>query len=148
MWRQGPTGIRTNLFVLEPLGPEHNEADYAAWMSSIEHIRLTAGFRADLWGGDDWPYPMTLEQNLADLTQHAEEFDRGEAFAYTVLDPLTRDVIGCVYIDPDDIAEARCRLWVRSDRAELDGELENVVRDWLHEGVWGFSSVRFPGRDS
>ena len=148
MWRQGPAGIRTNLFVLEPLGPEHNEADFKAWSTSVQHIRATPGFRADLWAGDDWPYPMTLEQNVADLTQHAEEFDRGEAFAYTVLDPLTRDVIGCVYIDPDDIAEARCRLWVRADRAHLDRNLEGVVRQWLAGHDWGFDSVRFPGRDS
>jgi hypothetical protein len=34
-------------FVLEPMAPEHNERDYTAWMSSIEHIRATAGF-------EDW----------------------------------------------------------------------------------------------
>jgi hypothetical protein len=37
-------------FVLEPLAPEHNERDYAAWMSSIEHIRATPGF-------EDWSWP-------------------------------------------------------------------------------------------
>ena len=26
------------------------------------------------------------------------------------LDPTTRDVIGCVYVDPDETADARCRL--------------------------------------
>ena len=83
--------MTTSKFVLEPLGPEHNEADFEAWSTSIQHIRATPGFRADLWAGDDWPYPMTLDQNLADLTQHAEEFDRGEAFAYTVLDPWSAD---------------------------------------------------------
>jgi hypothetical protein len=148
MWRQGPEGIATNHFILEPLGPEHNVVDHAAWSTSIEHIRATPGFRADLWEGDDWPYPMSREQNLADLTQHSEEFDRGEAFAYTVLDPATRDVIGCVYIDPDNFAEARCRMWVRADRAELDSVLENIVREWLRSTDWGFGSVRFPGRDA
>ncbi|MFM8857660.1 MAG: N-acetyltransferase [Actinomycetota bacterium] len=140
--------MTTRNFVLEPLGPQLNESDFAAWSTSIEHIRATPGFRADLWGGDEWPYPMTREQNLADLTQHADEFNAGDAFAYTVLDPHTRDVIGCVYIDPDDVAEARCRLWVRADRAELDGELEHVVRKWLRSHEWGLESVRFPGRDS
>lgn len=148
MWRQGPEGIATNHFILEPLGPEYNNADHSAWSTSIEHIRATPGFRADLWEGDDWPFPMSLDQNLVDLVQHAEEFRTGEAFAYTVLDPLTRDVIGCVYIDPDDIADARCRLWVRADRAELDSVLENIVREWLRSTDWGFGSVRFPGRDA
>ena len=39
-----PLGLATDDFVLEPLGPEHNEADYAAWTSSLEHIRRTPGF--------------------------------------------------------------------------------------------------------
>lgn len=137
----------TQHFVLEPLGPQHNDADHAAWSSSIDHIRATPGFRADLWGGDDWPYPMSAEQNLADLTQHAHEFDRGEALAYTVLEPGTRDVIGCVYVDPDDIADARCRFWVRADRAALDSELEQVIREWLSGPEWNLGAVRFPGRD-
>jgi hypothetical protein len=32
-----PTVLASNQFHLEPLGPEHNQADHAAWMSSIEH---------------------------------------------------------------------------------------------------------------
>jgi len=33
-----PRGLETSEFVLEPLGPEHNELDYDAWTSSMEHI--------------------------------------------------------------------------------------------------------------
>ena len=39
-----PRRLATEQFVLEPLGPEHNEGDYEAWTSSIEHIRSTPGF--------------------------------------------------------------------------------------------------------
>ena len=148
MWRRAPRELRTELFVLEPLGPRHNDADFAAWSTSIEHITATPGFRAEHWGGDEWPYPMTSAENLVDLTTHAEEFERGEAFAYTVLDPATGDVIGCVYVDPDETADARCRLWVRADRSELDATLEKTVRDWLSSPAWGFTHVRFPGRDA
>ncbi len=147
MWRRAPEGLRTEHFLLEPLGPQHNDADHAAWMSSIDHIRATPGFTADQWGGDAWPYPMSLADNLADLQQHADEFARGEAFAYTVLDPRNGDVIGCVYVDPDEVAEARCRLWVRADRAHLDGELAATVRTWLTGPDWNLSNVRFPERD-
>jgi len=147
MWRRGPAGVRDERFVLEPLGPDHNGADHRAWTSSIEHIRATPGFTAELWGGDDWPVPMTAAENLADLVDHAEEFARGEAFAYTVLDPVDGDVIGCVYVDPDDTADARCRLWVRADRAELDPHLEQLVRHWLAGPDWAFATVRLPGRD-
>jgi len=38
-----PTSLATDQFHLEPLGPQHNQADHAAWMSSIEHIRSTPG---------------------------------------------------------------------------------------------------------
>jgi hypothetical protein len=36
-----PAELVTPDFVLEPLGPQHNERDYAAWTSSIEHILAT-----------------------------------------------------------------------------------------------------------
>ena len=147
MWRRAPDGLRRDEFVLEPLGPQHNDADHRAWMGSLAHIRATPGFRAELWGGDEWPYPMSAAANLDDLTKHAAEFERGEAFAYTVLDPADGDVIGCVYVDPDDVADAQCRLWVRADRAPLDTVLERTVRAWLAGPEWGFGSVRFPGRD-
>ncbi len=65
-----PDGLIAEAFVLEPLGPEHNEADHAAWMSSIEHIHASPGFADDSADDSDpWPRPMTLEQNLSDLEQ-------------------------------------------------------------------------------
>jgi hypothetical protein len=36
-----PARLETELFTLEPLGPEHNERDYDAWTSSKEHIHAT-----------------------------------------------------------------------------------------------------------
>ena len=145
-----PRRLRTTYFALEPLGPEHNDSDHAAWSGSIEHIRATPGFTAALWQGDEWPYPMSAEANLADLQMHAREFAAGEAFAYTVLDGDggAGEVIGCVYIDPDDsgAAEAMVRCWVRADRAHLDRGLAAVVADWLRT-EWPFATVRYPGRD-
>ena len=136
-------------FVLVPLGPAHNDSDHRAWSTSIDHIRTTPGFTAELWGGDDWPVPMSLEANLADLEMHAGEFERREAFAYTVLDGDGATVVGCVYIDPDvtGAADAMVRCWVRADRAELDTVLAHTVRAWLAD-VWPFATVRFPGRDA
>ena len=69
-----PTSLATNQFRLEPLGPQHNRADHAAWMSSIEHIRSTPGFP-----DGNWPprTGMTLEENLSDLRRHADDFTRG-----------------------------------------------------------------------
>ena len=33
-----PERLSSPTFVLEPLGPQHNERDYAAWTSSIDHV--------------------------------------------------------------------------------------------------------------
>ncbi len=140
-----PVPLSTTWFRLEILAPVHNERDYEAWMSSAEHIHGTAGFAQSDWPGDDWPTPMTLDQNLADLEQHQREFVAGEAFAYSVLDG--DDVIGCVYIVPDGsgAADAMVRSWVRASRAERDLDLAVEIDNWLRE-AWPLRSRRWPGR--
>ena len=82
-------------FTLEPLGPRHNESDYAAWSSSFVHIRATPGFP---WGS--WPHEMSLAENLGDLEMHERHFETRVGFTYTVLDPESGEVIGCLYIYP------------------------------------------------
>ena len=131
---------------LEPLGPEHNERDHEAWSSSIDHIRATPGFRdsdtSD--GGTPWPRPMSLEENLGDLQRHAADFAARRGFTYSVLDPATDEVIGCVYIYPskDEDHDARVESWVRASRAELDTPLWRGVSDWL-DADWPFSRVDY-----
>jgi len=113
---------------LTPLGPEHNAADYAAWTSSIDHIRGTPGFP-----DGTWPRPMTPAENLHDLERHANDFVLRQGFTYTVLEP-SGDVVGCVYIYPsdDEHVDAAVLSWVRADRSELDRPLSDAVRAWLH----------------
>ncbi|HKG42623.1 MAG TPA: hypothetical protein VKB10_00080 [Gaiellaceae bacterium] len=41
---------------------------------------------------------MTADENRADLQRHADDFGNRAGFTYTVLNPASRDVIGCVYI--------------------------------------------------
>ncbi len=131
-------------FVVEPLGPEHNESDYRAWQSSVDHIRATPGF-----AGRSWPDPdLTLDDNHRDLVRHRRDYDRRVGFTYTVLDPADREVIGCVYVYPygeEGAMWARC--WVTSSRADLDGALHRYMAGWL-AADWPFRSVVFPGRDS
>jgi hypothetical protein len=139
-----PRGLVTERFVLEPLGPQHTESDYEAWMSSLSHIRATPGFPDP---GDNWPQEMTLEENRSDLEGHARDFAERSGFTYTVLDPDSRDVIGCVYIYPSrrDDRDAQVLLWVRASRAELDAPLWEAVRDWLARD-WPFTAVDSHGR--
>jgi len=123
-----PRGLATDLFTLEPLGPEHNERDHAAWSSSIEHILASPGYESD----SSWPHEMSLDENLADLYRHARDFAERSGFTYSVLDP-EGDVIGCTYIYPagDETHDVHVRSWVRESRADLDMPLREAVADWL-----------------
>jgi hypothetical protein len=138
-----PDGLATPLFRLEPLGPEYNERDYAAWTSSIEHIHSSPGFE-----NRRWPHEMSLAENLSDLEGHARDFVKRSGFTYTVLEPAGNDVIGCVYIYPDREGDADARIysWVRSDHAELDLPLRRAVAEWLGS-AWPFARVEYAGLD-
>ena len=135
-----PLELVTDGFRLEPLGPEHNERDHEAWMSSIAHIRATPGFPAG-----QWPTEMSAEQNLADLVRHAEDFAARTGFTYSVLDG--DEVIGCVYLYPTNDGEhdVEAQSWVRASRAELDVVLRETVSSWLAE-AWPFQRPLYEQR--
>ncbi len=137
-----PLGLATEHFRLEPLGPQHNDSDYEAWSSSLEHIHATPG-----WETSNWPDDRSKEDNLRDLQGHADDFEKRAGFTYTVLDPATGDVIGCVYIYPDkkEQQHARVSSWVRASRVERDVELRRSVTDWL-ANEWPFERVAYAER--
>ena len=138
-----PLRLETPQFRLEPLGPEHSDADYGAWSSSVEHIHATPG-----WEESSWPRDMTLEENRADLQWHADDFENRSGFTYTVLDP-SGDVVGCVYIylAPDDRHDAQVASWVRASCAELDEPLWQAVSEWLAT-EWPFESADYAPRNA
>ncbi len=134
-----PLGLDGPGFRLEPLGPQHNERDHAAWMSSIDHIRATPGF-----AGRGWPSEMTLEANRADLVAHADDFANRVGFTYSVLDG--DEVIGCLYIYPGtDDHDADVRSWVTEVRSEVDVTLWRTVSDWL-DTTWPFTNPEYAPR--
>jgi hypothetical protein len=137
-----PLALTTEQFRLEPLGPQHNESDYEAWSSSIGHIRATPG-----WESSSWPDERSLADNLRDLQGHADDFANRKGFTYTVLDPATDDVIGCVYIYPDKSQEhdARVLSWVTASRGKLDVALWRAVTEWL-ANEWPFERVAYTER--
>jgi RimJ/RimL family protein N-acetyltransferase len=136
-----PLRLDTPLFRLEPLEPEHNDADYAAWSSSRDHIHATPG-----WEESSWPDDRTPQDNVRDLEGHADDFAKRAGFTYTVLDP-DGDVVGCVYIypDPDGVHDARVQSWVRASRAELDVPLWRALSEWLRD-EWPFERVAYAAR--
>jgi hypothetical protein len=144
-----PDELTAGGFRLVPLGPQHNEADYAAWTGSIDHIRATPGF-----AGSSWPRPMSPQDNLRDLERHAQDFAGRRGFTYTVLAAGSGEVIGCVYIypphgrepgGPEGPPSAAVRSWVRADRAQLDRVVCDAVLAWL-ERDWPFDSVEYAPR--
>ncbi|NOX31547.1 MAG: N-acetyltransferase [Actinobacteria bacterium] len=125
-------------FRMEPLGPEHNERDYDAWMPSIEHIRATPGFP-----DGSWPREMTLESNLADLVRHAEDFKNRSGFTYSILEG--DDIIGCLYIYPSKTADAAVSSWVRATHAEMDVATWQAISSWL-KTAWPFKTTEYSAR--
>ena len=145
-----PDGLIAAEFRLAPLGPQHNEADYAAWTASIDHIKATPGFP-----DGNWPHEMSLSDNLRDLERHARDFAERRGFTYTVLSTGTGDVIGCVYIYPASGHEpsggakgrrhASVQSWVHADWAALDPVLHDAVLAWV-ERDWPFDSIEYARR--
>lgn len=133
-----PAGLVGDGFRLEPLGPEHNERDLAAWSGSIAHVRATPGFLGN------WPPPegMSAEANLADLVRHAEDFAQRRGFTYSVLEGED-EVVGCLYVYPAKADPGRVHVtsWVRADRAALDKTVYEAVTRWLAE-AWPFDAER------
>lgn len=139
-----PRSLVADDFVLEPLGPQHNASDLAAWGSSIDHIRSTPGYPDGRWPPEGG---MSAEENLADLTRHAADFEARRGFTFTVLDPASREVVGCVYLYPSREAEhdVEVQSWVRADRAELDRPLADAVAQWLAD-AWPWTRPDRHGR--
>jgi hypothetical protein len=146
-----PDGLVAGELRLTPLGPQHNEADYAAWTASMDHIRGTPGFP-----DGSWPREMSLADNRRDLERHARDFAGRRGFTYTVLSAGSGDVIGCVYIYPVRGGEpgggegggrrrASVQSWVRADCAALDPVLYDAVLAWL-ERDWPFDSIEYAPR--
>ncbi len=135
-----PTGFTAHDFRLEPLGPKHNERDYAAWTSSMDHIRRSPGFP-----DGNWPREMSVDENRADLERHARDFVDRRGFTFTVLNS-SDDVIGCVYVYPadDGVHDANVQSWVREFEATLDDALRRAIADWLTSDAWPFERPLYP----
>jgi hypothetical protein len=132
-------------FVLTPLRVDLVVLDYEAVMSSRE--RLWSLFGAG-WG---WPRAdLSLMQDMVDLGWHQKEFQLRRAFAWVVLTPDERAVLGCCYLDPSERPghDAEAFYWARSDRIDsgLEQRLGTVFRAWV-ASHWPFGLVAYPGRD-
>jgi hypothetical protein len=141
-----PTELRTDEFLLRPLRAADVDLDYEAVMATQETLRRGSGGR--------WPRPdFTLEENLADLQGHEEDFHARRGFTYTVMNPTETRCLGCVYAYPprDDAGgdgardyEAAVWFWIRSDGVadDLDRRLLAALVSWLRND-FAFERVLF-----
>jgi len=138
----GPPVLETKHFRLRMLSVDDGEKDYKAVMETQERFHSM---------GSSWPREgFTIEENLADLERHQQEFLDREAFAYTVVSLDESRVLGCVYINPakSDETDAKVRMWVRQSEYDkgLDAVLFAEVKEWM-DSSWPFADVIYPGRE-
>ena len=137
-----PTVLETDRFRLRMLSVDDVEKDYEAVIESAELLHSM---------GSTWPREgFTIEENLADLQRHQQEFLDRKAFAFTVVSLDERRVLGCVYINPtkEQGYDAIAYMWVRQSEYDkgLDPLLFQTVKEWL-ETSWPFSAVYYYGRE-
>lgn len=139
-----PVFVETDDFKLVPLGPELVAIDYAAYMSSIEHLQQT------FTRSTSWPHEkITDEEAMQDMLNEQGRFERRESFAYAVLTKDGEREMGCVYVRPSSKPgfDAQVSLWVT--KADFDAGFDEVLYDWTIEWVdesWPFAEVAYPGR--
>ena len=130
-----PSSFAVGAFRLEPLGPAHNDRDYAAWTSSMDHLRSLPGYP-----DGRWPREMSLADNRRDLERHARDFAERKGFTYTVLD-AGDDVVGCLYIYPcdDGVHDATVLSWLRESEAGHEEAFRQGIAAWLRSDDWPFT---------
>jgi len=139
-----PTLVETPGFKLVPLGPALADIDFAAYMSSIEHLQQTFT-RIKGWPRAD----ISAAEAMADMQTEQGRFQRRESFAYAVLTPDGLRERGCIYVYPSTIPgyDAVIRLWVT--KAEYDAGFDAELYAWAQQWIardWQFTNVAYPGR--
>ncbi len=139
-------------FVVRPLVPSDVVLDHDAVMASREFL-----FH---WEQDP-PYPpadFSVEDNLADLEKMDDAHRSGSRYTYTVMNADQTQVLGCIYLLPNDdrmyrnaqvtshddttdlaSVDATVSFWVRPSTWEqgFERQLLAAVLDWLRDD-WSF----------
>lgn len=139
-----PVLVEMQDFKLVPLGPDLVDVDYAAYMSSIEHLQET------FTRSTGWPHAdLDAEDAMQDMLNEEGRFERRESFAYAVLTPDGERERGCIYVRPSSKPgyDAEVSLWVTEAEfdAGFDAELYAWATQWVAEN-WPFEQVAYPGR--
>lgn len=139
-----PTLVEAEGFKLVPLGPDLVDIDFAAYMSSIEHLQQT------FTRSTGWPHAdITADEAMADMENEAARFKARTSFAYGVLTPDGTRERGSLYVSRSPVAgyDAMVRMWVTKAEfdAGFDAELYQWAKAWI-ASEWPFAKVAYPGR--
>lgn len=117
-----PTLVEAPGFKLVPLGPDLARIDFAAYMSSIEHLQQTFS-RSTRWPREG----ITDAEAMQDMTTEQARFQKRTSFAYAVLTPDGRRERGSVYLYPSKVPgyDAMVTLWVT--KAEHDAGFDTEL---------------------
>ncbi len=117
-------------FILRPLLPSDVVLDHEAVMSSREFLYH--------WEQEP-PYPpedFSVEDNLVDLEKMDGEHRAGTRYTYTVMDADETQVLGCVYLFPNDD-----RMYASAEVTSHDGtdlsSIDAAVAFWVRVSTWG-----------
>jgi len=139
-----PVLVKAEGFQLVPLGPDLVDKDYAAYMSSIDHLQRTFS------RSTSWPRPnITASEAMHDMQSEQARFKNRTSFAYAVLTPDGSRERGCVYVYPSPVAgyDATVRMWVT--KADFDAGFDTKLYAWVTGWIkkdWPFAKVTYPGR--
>lgn len=139
-----PTLVETEDFKIVPLGPDLVDVDFAAYMSSIEHLQKT------FTRSTGWPHKdITAADAMKDMENEKARFSSRKSFAYAVLTPDGSRERGSLYVRPSKVEgyDAEVSLWVTKAEydAGFDAELYQWAKHWV-ETEWPFEKVAYPGR--
>lgn len=139
-----PKLVKTPHFKLVPLGPTLVKIDYAAYMSSVEHLQKT------FTRSTAWPHAgISDAEAMKDMDGEQARFRARKAFSYAVLTPDGKRERGCIYVSPSPVPgyDAQVRIWVT--KAEFDAGFDAELYAWATKWVmtkWRFNRVAYPGR--
>lgn len=129
-------GFTGDGFVVRPLVPSDVVLDHDAVMSSREFLYH--------WEQEP-PYPpedFSVEDNLEDLEQMDREHRNGSRYTYTVMDADETQVLGCIYLLPNDDRMYRTAEVTSHDGTDLTN-VDATVAFWVRVSRWedGFERV-------
>lgn len=122
-------GFAGDGFVVRPLVPSDAELDHAAVMASREFL-----FH---WEQDP-PYPpedFSVAGNLVDLEKMDEAHQNGSRYTYSVLTADESQVLGCVYLLPNDDRLYRTAEVTSHDGTDLS-TVDVTVSFWVRPATW------------